>query len=177
VEHETVLATWLIAIAAIITAITTIIFLIKQHNNAKKQNEISKKHNEYLGILEIMKIFNDPQKAKERYTLYEAYRNNSLLDKDNKFLGQDLKFFAASVLGIYDQMGKLVDDEYVQKDQFLDMYGGSVIRMYKVLQRFIDKEREERKSKHFMVYFEKIFNAAKDYWKEKFPDEPEPEPF
>lgn len=143
----------------------------------KEQNKISKKHTEYLAMLEIMKIFNDPRIADERNQIYYANRNNVLYSKDGQILGPDLPVYVASVRGTFDQMGKLVLDDYVPKDQFLEMYCGSVIKMYKVLRRHIEYERNRRNTKHFSVYFETIFNESIAYWKNKFPGEPEPEPF
>lgn len=143
----------------------------------EKQNEISKKQIHYLALFEIMKFFNDPRIAKERDIIYNAYRNKSLYSEDGEFQGQDLAGFAASVRGTFDQMGKLVKDEFIPKEQFLDMYAGAVIMMYKVLQKHIENEREKRKTRQFANYFEWIFNEAKDYWKKKFPDEQEPVPY
>jgi len=88
-----------------------------------------------------------------------------------------LPVYVASIRGVYDQMGKLVHEGYVVKEQFLDMYSDSVIRMYKVLKKFIELERKMKKSKHVAVHFEWIFNEAKNYRKDRFPDEEEPEPF
>lgn len=149
----------------------------KQNAILKEQNKISKKHIEYLAMLEIMKIFNDPRIADERNQIYFANRNNILYDKDGQIQGSDFPSYVASVRGTFDQMGKLVLDEYVPKDQFLEMYCGSVIKMYKVLRRHIEYERKRRNTKHFSEYFETIFNESIAYWKNKFPGEPEPEPF
>ena len=141
------------------------------------ENQISKKHIEFLAMLEIMKIFNDDINAKKRDTLYKKFRTNSLYNDDGSFQGTDLAIYAASVRGTYDQMGKLVKDGYVLKDQFLPMYCGSVIRMFKVFKKHIEYEQRQRESKHLAYYFEWIFNESRNYWKTNFPDEPEPEPF
>jgi len=176
-EHELIEITWVIAISVIIATSTTVIFNLLLTRTAGNQNKISKKQIEYLALLEIMKIFNDPARAKDRHTIYKVYRNNGLYDDKGEFLGLDQAVYAASIRGTFDQMGFLVKEGYVPKEQFLDMYSGSVIRMYKVLQKHIETERKKRGSEHFAVNFESIFNEAKNYWKTKFPGQPEPEPF
>lgn len=166
-----------IAVAAIGTLLLTWQRLSNQISILKEQIEISKKQNEYLAILEIMKIFSNEVNAKQRFEIYTANKNNSLYTEDGEFQNRDLIFYVASVRGKFDQMGELVKEGYVLKDQFLDMYGGSVIRMYKVLRRHIETERKNRNSQQFAVYFEWIFNEARNYWKAKFRNFPEPEPF
>jgi len=176
-EHELITATWIIAISTIIAASSTAVYSHKQHNNAKDQNEILKKQIEYSAMLEIMKIFNNPRIANERFLIYNAYRNNSLYDEKGEFQGKDLAVFCASVRGTFDQMAKLVIDDYVSKEKFLDMYCEPTIRMYKVIKKSIETERMKRNSQQFSSYFEFIFNESRKYWKEKFPNDPEPEPF
>jgi len=149
----------------------------KQIAHLDTENQLSEKHIEYLGMLEIMRYFNDPRIAKERDTIIRAYRNNSLYDKVGGFRRKDLGEMVASVRGTFDQMGKLVLDKYVDEEQFYNMYADSVIVMYKILKKHIDTERTKRQSNFLAHNFESIFNQAKDYWKAKFPNEKEPEPF
>ena len=172
------MATWIIAKATIITAGGTLVF----HH---KQNETSKKHIEYMAMLEIMKIFNDRQNAKERHVIYIANQNNSLYEENGDIkrsypdvvMPHPLPMYVASTLGTFDQIGKLVKEVYVDKEEFLDMYVDPVIRMGKTLQRNILFERKRRNSDHFMVYFDWIFNEARIYWDNNFSGQPEPEPF
>jgi len=176
-EYEIITATWIIAIATIFTAVGTIIFHQKQNNRAKEQNETSKKQIEYLALLEIMKIFNNPVNAAQRHRLYSANKRNALYSENGEFQGQDLAVDAGSVLGTFDIMGILVKEGYVNKEQFLNMYVAPVIRVYKLLKRHIENERERRISTHFVVNFEWLFTESKRYWNEKFSGHPEPEPF
>lgn len=151
--------------------------LKKQNTISEEQNRLAKRNIEYQGILEAMKIFNDDQNAKNRDSIYEQYRNETLYNSEGDIPTELDKFYVASVRGMFDNMGKLVDEGYVNKEQFLSMYCGSIIRMYKVLKRHVEYERKKRKSKHFAVYFEKIYDESRKYWKNKFPDTPEPEPY
>ena len=170
-------------VTAIIGSITataiTGTYLITKKNSIflKEQNKISEKHTEYFGMLEIMRYFNDPRIANERDRIIRAYRSNSLYDEVGGFQGKDLGEIVASVRGTFDQMGKLVLDKYVNEEQFYNMYADSVIVMYKILKKHIDTEREKRESNFLAHNFESIFNQAREYWKTKFPNEKEPEPF
>ena len=143
----------------------------------EKQNKISKQQIEYQGILEIMKIFNNDENGRKRDKIYEKNRHGTLYKDNGEFLDDETRFYVASVRGTFDNMGKLVHDNYVNKEQFLSMYCGSVIRMFKVLRPHIEFERKDRPSQHFAVYFEEIFNDSRKYWSENFSDDPEPEPY
>lgn len=177
-EHELLVgSSWAIAIVAIITLIVTSKKYAKQNQIAKEQNEISKKYIEYQGILEVMKIFNNDNNAHQRDLLYKNYREKTLYTENGKFKTEALQHMAASVRGMFDNFGKLVKEGYINKEQFLSMYCGSVIRMYKVLQPHIEFERSNRPSKIFAINFEEIFNDSKAYWQKHFSDTPEPEPY
>ena len=177
-EHEVIIATWIIAISTIITASILVI-------SHKEQNEISKKQIRYQSMLEIMKIFNDPQKSKERHVIYMANHDNVLYkengDIQEKYgaglLKNPLSMYVASAIGTFDLIGKLVKEEYVNKEEFLDMYVEPVIRMGKVFEKNIIFERNRRNSDRFMIYFDWIFNEARFYWENNFSGQPEPEPF
>lgn len=175
-ERELIEITWVIAISVIIATSTTVIFNFLLTRTARNQNKISKKHIEYLGMLEIMRYFNDPRIAKERDIIIRANRTNSLYDEVGGFQ-EDQGVMVASVRGTFDQMGKLVLDKYVNEKQFYNMYADSVIVMYKILKKHIDTERTKRKSDFLAHNFESIFKEAKVYWKTNYPNEPEPEPF
>jgi len=179
----------LLGIGTIIVAFATIgtlIFYWRNYVHQKQfsiqQNEIAKRNINYNAMLQIMKIFNDPVMARKRDIIYKRYRNNELYNNSGEidFVILDdgtLPEYVASVRGSFDQMGKFVKEGYVKPLDFLNMYGDPVIRMGKVLERHIIHEREIRKSNHFMVYFEEIYNSARIWWKISFPDVPEPEPF
>jgi len=170
-------------VTAVIGSITAIAilgtyFIVKNNSKLlKEQNKISKKHIEYLGMLEIMRYFNDPRIAKERDIIVRANRTNSLYGEVGGFKNKSIGEMVASVRGAFDQMGKLVLDKYVDEKQFYNMYADSVIVMYKILKKHIDAERTKRKSNFLAHNFESIFNESRNYWKTNFPDEPEPEPF
>jgi len=176
-EHELITATWIIAFSTIGAVTISAIYYTKLNSNAKKQNEISKKQIEYLALLEIMKIFSDPQNANSRHKIYSAYRNNALYGENGELQGQDQAVYVASIVGTYNQMGKLVKEGFVQKDQFLDMYYGSVIRMYKVLKKHLKLEEKKRNSEHYAIHFRWIFDEAIKYLNDNFPEQKEPEPF
>ncbi len=176
--------TWIIAFATLIASFVTVAAFVRQNKNAKIQNDIaieqnlvSKQNIEYQGILEIMKIFNDDKNAEKRNTLYEMLRKNTLYLDNGEFASKELQYIGASVRGTFDVFGKLIKDNYVNKEQFLSMYCGSVIRMYKVLRKHIETQRQTRGENHLAENFEQIFNDSITYWKNHFPDAPEPEPY
>lgn len=151
----------------------------------RKQNDISKNQVYYSSMIEIMKIFNNEKNAYDRHVIYTANRENQLYDAEdeikNKFVYDGkivtLNHIVASVSATYDQMGKLINENYVRQEEFLDMYVGSVIRMGKILRLHILHQRKIRNTDHFMIYFEQIFSDGRVYWEKKFPSFPEPEPF
>ena len=174
--------------ATVIVAIGTIAALFIHWYYYRQQNIIAKNEINYYAMLEIMKIFNDTETARKRDILYSAFRDNRLYKNANGDIAEhynfsaDVKFYrlpevVASVRGSFDQMGKLVKEEYVQREEFLEMYCDPVIRMGKVLKRHIIRERERRGHGHFMIYFDEIFNDARIYWEREFPNIPEPDPF
>ena len=184
-EHELTIATYVIASSTMGVVISSAWYNSRLIKNSKNQSELTKKHMRFLAMLEIMKIFNEPEKAKERHVVYTANQQN-VLYKENGDIREsfsegmgfhNLPMYVASTRGTFDQMGKLVIEGYVDKEEFLHMYFDPVIRMGKVLRRNILYEREQRKSDHFMINFECIFNDARLYWEKNFPGQSEPEPF
>jgi len=110
-EHELITATWIIAVAAMITAGGSLVFY-------HKQNETSKKHIEYMAMLEIMKIFNSDKNAERRSSIYFAYADRKLYDANDEIYDIDLKYSVASIRATYDQMGQLVKGGYVKKKEW-----------------------------------------------------------
>lgn len=162
-----------------ITALALLANVFISHRQSaflKEQNKTSKKHAEYLGILEIMKIFNNDENGQRRDEVYSAYNINHLYDANDYIFEKTMRNNVAAVRGNYEMMGSLVKEGYVQKQKFLEMYVESVINMYKVLRPHINYERKRRKSKNFASNFEWIFEEAKKYWKENFPSITEPDP-
>ena len=70
----------ILATGTLIVAIGTIGALFIHWYYYQRQNEIAKKNINFLAMLEIMKIFNDPKAANERHIVYSAYKDNSLYD-------------------------------------------------------------------------------------------------
>jgi hypothetical protein len=54
------------------------------------------------------------------------------------------------------------------------MYAESIIMMYKIIRPHINYERIQRRSRKFGENFEWIFDEAKKYWKENYPNANEP---
>lgn len=146
----------------------------RQSNFLKEQNEISKGHVEYLGVLEVMKSFNNDENGRRRDELYSKFQNNNLYDANDYIFDKETRNDVASIRGNYDMIGSLVKNGFVQKEKVLDMYAESIIMMYKVLRPHINYERTQRKSKKFAENFKWIFDEAKKYWKENYPDVDEP---
>ena len=175
----------IIAYSTIVVAAATLGSLGTYWYFFRKQNVISEKQIRYQSMLEIMKIFNEPQKAKERHVIYMANHDNALYKENGDIqeeygagiLKNPLSMYVASTMGTFDLIGKLVKEEYVNKEEFLDMYVEPVIRMGKVFEKNIIFERNRRNSDHFMIYFDWIFNEARIYWDNNFSGQPEPEPF
>jgi len=163
----------------VITALALLANVFISHRQSaflKDQNKISKKHAEYLGILEVMKIFNNDKNGQRRDEVYSAYNIKNLYDANDYIFEKAMRNKVAAVRGNYEMMGSLVKEGYVQKQKFLEMYVESVINMYKVLRPHINYERRHRKSKNFASNFEWIFEEAQKYWKENFPSITEPNP-
>lgn len=188
---------FLASIGAIFGALSAIIAVVfQQLNNSRhsretkeerkhslkqmdKQNEILQQQTEYQGILEIMKFFNNDENAKKRNEIYEKNREGTLyrvygVINDND---KETEYKVASVRGMFDNIGNMVHHDYVNKNEFLSMYCGTVIRMYKVLAPHIEYQRSVRPTKLFAIYFQSIFRCSQSYWKLNFPDTPEPEPY
>lgn len=173
-----------VGIGTLLIAFATIATVIIHSFHYKSQNEIAKRNINYNAMLQIMKIFNDPITARERHVVYHWYRIKKLYDTNDEILNvpitelnRQLPEIVASVRGSFDQIGKLVKEGYVDKNEFLDMYVDPIIRMWKVLERHIVHERTLRKHDHFMVNFRDIFNDAKTFWDMRFTGIPEPEPY
>ena len=63
-------------------------------------------------------------------------------------------------------MGKLVESNNIQKEEFLEMYGSLAYRCWKCLEKDIMDERDSRDFKPFMTYFEWLAKEGWDYWLE-----------
>jgi len=148
-------------VTAIIGVVT--IYLVKEQ--FEKQFEFNKEQHQVQGLLDAFKVLDKQEHREFRkkvFALYHEYYENG----DVKIFKDDA---IANVMADFDIMGKLVESNNIDKNEFLEEYGSLAYRCWKCLQDHIIHERQERNFPPFMTWFEWLANEGYNYWKEHKP--------
>ena len=79
------------------------------------------------------------------------------------FTGDEVEYVRAD----FDIMGKLVDSENIDKQDFLEEYGPLAYRCWKCLEDHIIYQRKLRNFPPFMKYFEQLAGTSYEHWQKQ----------
>lgn len=144
-------------------------------NNEKS----TKKYNELI-FLDILKLLRTEQSRKSRKIIYHAYMDFKYNNKFKIFDDEQIKINADVLKGDFDEIGFLIEFNYINKFHFFSLYSDVVRRVWISLEEEIKKERKLRKIGNsnsnkidiFLEYFEKLAIHAKNFRDEKGLSEP-----
>ena len=132
-------------------------------------------------LLEALRILRSYENKIARKIIYEAYLDYKKSNNFDIFKISTIKKCADLVKGDLDEIGFLVEFNYLNKDHFLALYSDVVRRVWISLEEEILCERKLRKNSSFqdnkkvdifLKYFESLAQHAKKYREEKDLSEP-----
>jgi hypothetical protein len=136
----------------------------KQH---REQLSLSKSQQQVEFLLQAFRILDTEQHRNSRTRVYVSYFDYLDTGELKSFKGSaDVQTLRAD----FDLIGKLVESESIEKEEFLEEYGSLAYRCWKCLEADINDERDSRNFKPFMTYFQWLANEAFQYWKDKGED-------
>ncbi len=143
-------------------------------------NEQSTKEYNELIFLDILKLLRTKQSRLARKIIYHAYIDYKFNNKLQVFNDEQIKMNADLLKGDFDEIGFLIEFNYINKFHFFSLYSDVVRRVWISLEEEIKKERNLRKNTNlnsnktdiFLEYFEKLADYAKNFRDQKGLSEP-----
>jgi hypothetical protein len=151
-------------ILGIISPAVTAVIGFFAYGIVKRQFAFAQRQHQVHGLLGAFRVLDTEQHRDSRTRVYALYFD--YLDTG------ELKAFKVSadvqtVRADFDILGKLVESNNIQMEEFLEEYGSLAYRCWKCLEKDIMDERDSRNFKPFMTYFQWLANEAYQYWKRK----------
>jgi hypothetical protein len=146
-------------LAVLIVGGANIRTLREQIRNNKKQHQVQ-------GLLEAFKILDSPKHREFRkrvIVLYFEYHEHGLV---GIFRNEEA---VANVRADFDILGKLVESENIDRNDFLEEFGSLAYWCWRCLEDHIMDERKRRKFDPFMTWFEWLGKQGYKYWDERKP--------
>jgi hypothetical protein len=140
--------------------------------------ESLKKYGEMQILLGLFKSLGDDEQSKARGRIFVVYCSVYGNDPSRTEAKQDqlLRFYAnirddvRAVERAFDEAGVLVINDKVDKTSFFDLYASVVVRTFQALEAHVKHERSKNAS--YGVWFEKLYNAAIDYYRNELKSTP-----
>jgi hypothetical protein len=140
--------------------------------------ESLKKYGEMQILLGLFKSLGDDEQSKARGRIFVVYCSVYGNDPSRTEAKQDqlLRFYAnirddvRAVERAFDEAGVLVINDKVDKTSFFDLYASVVVRTFQALEAHVKHERSRNAS--YGVWFEKLYNAAIDYYRNELKSTP-----
>lgn len=152
------------ALAVWFTAKRSTDMLKKQFALNKLQHEEqfgqSEKQHQAHGLLMAFGLLDSPRHRTSRKRIYELYFE--FLKEENIEVFSQRE--AGDIMADFDVIGKLVENNNISIDDFLNVYGSLAYRCWKILELHIIKERENRGLDKFMSNFQTLALDGYIYW-------------
>jgi hypothetical protein len=140
--------------------------------------ESLKKSGELQVLLGLFKSLGDDEQSKARGRIFVVYCSVYGSDPSRTEARQDqlLRFYAnirddvRAVERAFDEAGVLVLNNKVDRNLFFDLYASVVVRAFQALEVHVNHERSKNGS--YGVWFEKLYNASIDYYKNELKSTP-----
>ena len=131
----------------------------------------NKKLIETIVLMEVLKILRDEKSREARKAIYEDYLD-SISQHKKPFRNQKIQKFVDKIKGDFDEIGFLMEHEFLDSNPFMELYSDVICRMWEILQDDIKIERKRRKTSsksskndEFLQFFEKLSISAQKYRK------------
>lgn len=153
-----------ISVGALLTGIVAIVGVIVTYITFYYQ----KKYQRLSSIMEAFRLLNDDVHRKAREATYNMYRayNKGELDAYDRV---DVKDQIAMVRADFDQMGSLVRNNLIPRDEFLSAYWHTILLCWKALEHNIEEQCSLRQNPKYMENFRSLKAEATVYWHKHHP--------
>jgi hypothetical protein len=178
-ERSPTITDWLTAFGTIGSLVGAIgigaysLYLTRKGEERQIQRQILSEQRQ--GLSQVFQLLNDNahRNARRRiYNLYQEY-DDSRKEKILKKMGvkdEDLKRINAIhmesmeiVKADFDQIGSLVENSAILKDEFLKIYWHELLKCWKVLDDDINEIRKTLRDDNYMINFEKLKGYAEEF--------------
>jgi hypothetical protein len=140
--------------------------------------ESLKKSGELQVLLGLFKSLREDEQSKARGRIFVVYCSVYGNDSSRTDAKQDqlLRFYAnikddvRTVERAFDEAGVLVVNDKVDRKSFFDLYASVVVRTFQALEVHVKHERNKNAS--YGMWFEKLYNASIDYYKNELKSTP-----
>jgi hypothetical protein len=134
---------------------------------AKIQDNTQKKQLKLNALFKVFELLNDMEQRNARGILFDLYRKlrNEGHDLILEVRTNPNKILAHKVESSFDQISVLIQEGLLDKDSFLRIYAGTVIRTWIILEKDIGGERQRTNNNNICKEFENLFIDSVDYYK------------
>lgn len=108
----------------------------------KDQLEQSDKQHQAQGLLAAFRLLDSPKHRESRNRIYELYFQ--FLNSNNTNVQIFSQTETGDIMADFDVIGKLVENNNISVNDFLNVYGSLAYRCWKILEIHIRKERKKR---------------------------------